>query len=67
MCAHCQDLNRKVLMLGDLCLYAEQPDADRDFADVVGGALVTSLPLDDVLPGYGPAFESGPDFPEMRS
>ncbi|WP_306320521.1 MULTISPECIES: hypothetical protein [unclassified Streptomyces] len=53
MCDHCDDFNRTVLMIGDLVLYAEYPGADRDFADVVGGGLALSLPVDGVPPDSG--------------
>ncbi|WP_425833609.1 hypothetical protein [Streptomyces fractus] len=59
MCESCQDLNRTVLLLGDLCLYAERPDVDQEFADLVGGALAVSLPPDVVPPLYEPPPESG--------
>ncbi|MBC9716850.1 hypothetical protein H9Y04_30380 [Streptomyces sp. TRM66268-LWL] len=59
MCDHCGDLNRTVLMLGFLVMYAEQPDHDEQFADVVGGALAMSLPLDDAASTYGLPPEPG--------
>ncbi|MEV0090213.1 hypothetical protein [Streptomyces sp. NPDC050738] len=46
MCPNCEDLNRTVLMLSDLALYAAHVEADQHFADVVGHALAESLPLD---------------------
>ncbi|MET7696743.1 hypothetical protein [Streptomyces sp. NPDC005485] len=52
MCASCEDLNRTVLMLGFLVQYAEHPRADQHFADVVGGALALSLPLDEASTLY---------------
>lgn len=54
MCGACDDFNRTVLMIGDLVLYADHPGADRDFADIVGGGLALSLPVDGVPPGFGP-------------
>ncbi|WP_425833036.1 hypothetical protein [Streptomyces fractus] len=59
MCDRCDDFNRTVVMLGDLCLYSERPGVDEEFADVVGGALALSLPADGITPGYGPADEPG--------
>lgn len=58
MCEGCKDLNRTVLMLGDVALYAHTPGADPVFIEVVGGSLAASLP--DVPP---PGFEDGPDYP----
>ncbi|MCX4672856.1 hypothetical protein OG453_40515 [Streptomyces sp. NBC_01381] len=57
MCANCDDLNRTVLLLGFLCIYAEQPGADQDFADVVGGALASSLPIDSAPTFFDPSGE----------
>jgi hypothetical protein len=62
MCEHCEDFHRTVLMLGALALYAESPAADWDFADVVGGALATSLP--EPPPGLTPPGPGeGPEYP----
>ncbi|MGW7065982.1 hypothetical protein ACWGII_06230 [Streptomyces sp. NPDC054855] len=61
MCDYCDDFNRTVVMLGDLCLYTERPGAEQEFADVVGSALALSLPEDGTSPGNGPAGESGPE------
>ncbi|MER7171738.1 hypothetical protein [Streptomyces mesophilus] len=52
-------MNRTVLMLGFLVAYAEQPGHDEEFADVVGGALAMSLPLDSARPYLGLPPESG--------
>nr|WP_231627103.1 hypothetical protein [Streptomyces apocyni] len=60
MCWRCEDLNRTVLMLGDLCLYAEHPAADQHFTDIVGAGLALSLPVDIAPPGYGlPPLDDG--------
>ncbi|MFE9553661.1 hypothetical protein ACFYOD_09305 [Streptomyces sp. NPDC006703] len=59
VCEGCKDLNRTVLMLGDLALYAHEPGADPVFVEVVGAALAASLPEDTSPPGPG----DGTDYP----
>lgn len=44
MCPNCEDFARTVLLLGHLALYSDRPDADADFAELVGGSLAASLP-----------------------
>ncbi|TQK45179.1 hypothetical protein FBY35_6730 [Streptomyces sp. SLBN-118] len=45
MCPHCIDLARTDELLSDLVAYESGPDADPEFADVVGDALTISFEL----------------------
>ncbi|WP_432179329.1 hypothetical protein [Streptomyces sp. NBC_00063] len=61
MCEHSDDLNRTLLLLGELLRYAHGPGADPAFLKVVGTSLAASMPAGWFPPGFDPT--DGPQYP----